>query len=34
MVQMDLFAEQEERCRHREWVCGPGVRGGWDKLGE
>ena len=26
MVQMNLFAEQEERCRHREWVCGHGVK--------
>ena len=23
MVQMNLFAGQEERCRCREWSCGP-----------
>ena len=22
MVQMNLFARQEKRCRRREWVCG------------
>ena len=35
MVQMNLFAGQEQRCRHREGVCGHrGGRGGWDESGE
>ena len=32
MVQMNLFAEQEYRCRCREWTCGHGLgmgRVGW-----
>ena len=24
MVQMNPFARQEQRCRGREWMCGPG----------
>ena len=29
MVQVNLFAGQEWRCRHREWTCGHcGERGG------
>ena len=35
MVQMNLFAGQEQRRRHREGACGHrGVRGGWDESGE
>ena len=32
MVEMNLFARQEERCEHREWVCGHRVV--WDELGD
>ena len=28
MVQMNLFAGQEQRCRHREQMCRPGVGDG------
>ena len=34
MVQLDLFAGQEERCRCKEWTCGHGGEGGWDELGD
>ena len=38
MVQMNLFAGQEQRHRRREWTCGHrgvgGGRRGWDQLGD
>ena len=35
MVQMNLFAGQELRCRRREGTCGhSGGRRGWDELGD
>ena len=35
MVQINLFSEQEQRCRHREWTHGHRVREGeWDELGD
>ena len=35
MVQMNLFARQEQRCRCREGTCGHSRgRGGWDELGD
>ena len=35
MVQMNLFSEQEQSCRHREWTHGHRVREGeWDELGD
>ena len=35
MLQMNLSAGQEERCRHREWTRGQSRRKrGWDKLRE
>ena len=35
MVMMNLFVEQEYRCRHREQTCGNGRgRRGWDELTE
>ena len=35
MVQMNLFAGQQYRCRHRERASGHrGGKGGWDKLGD
>ena len=34
MVPRNLFAGQEYRCRQREWTCGYGGRGGWDKWRE
>ena len=34
MVQMNIFAGQEQRHRCREWMCGhSGGRSGWDELG-
>ena len=35
MVLMNLFAGQEERCRHRKQICGHSREmRGWEKLGE
>ena len=33
MVLTNLFAGQEQRCRHREWTCGYSRgKSGWDKF--
>ena len=35
MVQMNLFAGQEEKNRYRQWTCEHGgERGGWGELGQ
>ena len=35
MAQMNLFAEQELRCRPREWMDEHGLgERGWDELGD
>ena len=34
MVEMNLFAGQNYRCRHREQTCGHSGEGVWEELGE